>query len=121
MVKRAIMIILISSVACSVLFAATNPESVSSAAFIGVFILLYGLAYGVLLLIGTGLHSFGVISWPRKRLHRTVLVVAVYPVFLVVLQSIGQLTVRDMVLVTGFFVLAYLYAGRVFFAPKQNG
>lgn len=120
MVKRAITLIALALTGCLLLFATTNPESVASAAFIGVFMLLYMLVYGVLLLVGVGLRSFEVITWSKKRLHRTVLALSGYPVFLVVLQSIGQLTIRDVVLVTGFFVLAYLYAGRIFFVPKQN-
>lgn len=120
MVKRAIILILTAIVGCSVLFAATNPEDVPSALFIGVFILVYGFVYGVLLLIGVGLRSFGALTWTEKRLQRTVLALSCYPVFLLILQSIGQLTARDVVLATGFFVLAYLYAGRVFLDPIKK-
>lgn len=120
MVKRAIVLILTAIIGCSVLFAATNPESVPSTLFIGVFILVYGFVYGILLLIGVGLRSFGVITWTEKRLQRTVMALACYPVFLLILQSIGQLTARDVVLATGFFALAYLYAGRVFFDSAKS-
>lgn len=120
MVKRATFFILSAIIGCSLLFVATNPESVPSALFIGVFVLVYGFVYGVMLLIGAGLRTFGVITWTEKRLHRTVLALACYPVFLLILQSIGQLTVRDVILATGFFVLAYLYAGRVFLEAAKK-
>jgi len=92
----------------------TNPEHLSPAIFIGFFMLLYGLCYSSLALAGIVFNKLGVIQWSIKRISRTALAVACLPVFLLVLQSIGQLTLKDVLLTSGLFVLLYLYFGRVF-------
>jgi hypothetical protein len=111
---RSAIIIIGFTVACStILFTATNPERVPSAVFIILFLLLYGFCYGALVLIGGVLRKFDVIAWSSRRIKRTALAVSCFPIFLIVLQSIGQLTVRDVLLASGFFVLLYGYFNRV--------
>lgn len=118
--KRLITFIMLALTGCLLLFSTTSPDNVPSAAFIGVFIMIYGILYSLFTLVGLMLRHFGVIEWSSNRVRQTALAVAGYPVFLVVLQSIGQLTVRDVILVTGFSILAYLYVSRVFLVPKHN-
>ncbi len=99
---------------------ATSPERVPAVIFIIIFMLLYGFSYGILGLLGGILKKFEVISWSSKRIHRTALAVACFPVFLITLQSIGQLTVRDVLLASGFFGLLYVYFNRVLTASHTK-
>lgn len=119
--RHLIAYIILAICGCLILFSATNPDSIPSAVFIAVFIILYGIIYSGAALVGLAMRRFGVLEWDRTRVHKTAFAVASYPVFLIILQSIGQLTVRDVILVTGFFVLGYLYVGRAFLAPNHTG
>jgi hypothetical protein len=102
------------------LFASTNPERLPAAVFIGFFVLLYGICYSLLALLGMLLRRLDIVSWSLRRVMRTALAVACLPVFLLVLQSIGQLTFKDVLLVLGLFVLLYLYFGRVLVQESKN-
>lgn len=91
----------------------TNPEHVPAAVFIAMFILLYGFCYSLLALTGVALRKIDVITWSRRRISRTAIAAACLPIFLLILQSIGQLTVKDVLLTLGLFILLYLYFGRL--------
>lgn len=108
-----------AAIAIALLFVSTNPEKLPAAVFIGLFALVYGFFYGLFALVGIGLRKIGVLAWSDVRVVRTSLAVACLPVFLLVLQSIGQLTVRDILLSSGLFILLYLYFGRVLTQKKQ--
>lgn len=114
MVRNLFSLALITFTGVAVLFATTNPEKLPAAVFIGLFALLYGFCYTILGLAGALLNRIDVISWGTTRIKRTAIAIACLPTFLLVLQSIGQLTVRDILLTVGLFVLLYLYFGRVF-------
>lgn len=94
------------------LFVTTNPEHLPAAVFIGFFILFYVLCYSLLSLAGMLLCRLEILRWDKKRVNRTAYAVACLPVFLLVLQSIGQLTLKDILLSIGLFALLYLYFGR---------
>ena len=113
MVRKLLTLFAAATAATIALFAATNPERLPVAVFIGFFILFYGICYSLFALLGILLKKLDIIAWTPRRIVRTALAVACLPVFLVVLQSIGQLTVKDVLLVLGLFVLLYLYFGRV--------
>ena len=100
-------------VALAVLFTATNPEQLPAAVFMGVFVALYVVCFLLLSVFGFLLRNAGLMSWKRARIQRLAALVAVLPVFLLGLQSIGQLTFRDLLLAVGFFVLLYLYFSRL--------
>lgn len=94
------------------LFGVTNPENLPVAIFILVFLVLYGLSYSLIALLGLGAHNVGLIRWEHKKIERTAAFAAVLPVFLLVLQSIGQLTARDVLLAVGLFGLLFMYISR---------
>lgn len=110
---------LVAAAAVALLFVSTNPEKLPAAVFIGLFALVYGFFYGLFALVGVGLRKIGVLAWSDARIVRTCLAIACLPVFLLILQSIGQLTVRDVLLSSGLFVLLYLYFGRVLAQKNQ--
>ncbi len=114
MVYRLLMIGFIATVGIGVLFVATNPENVPAVVFIVLFLLLYALFYAALGLVILVLRRLDIISWTTRRIRRTALAVACVPVFLLILQSIGQLAIKDVVLTVGLFVLLYLYFNRTF-------
>jgi hypothetical protein len=102
-----IRVILILLVADSVLFSLTNPDNVPSLMLAGGFLLLtatlYCLALGLMAIAGWyGLST----SRHRRRFARiTTGVVA----SLIALQSIGELSMRDVLVLLPLAVLAYLY------------
>lgn len=119
MVRKTSILGFVTIIGLGVLLLATNPEHLPPAIFIGFFILLYGFCYSFLALIGMAFNKLGVIQWSTKRISRTAFAVASLPVFLLVLQSIGQLTLKDVLLTSGLFILLYLYFGRVFAQPTN--
>jgi hypothetical protein len=96
------------------LFVLTNPERLPSAVFIVLFVLLYVLFYSSIALVGLLMRRGGLVEWSVRHIRQTALTLACLPVFLLLLQSIGQLTVRDVLLACGLFALLYLYFGRLF-------
>ncbi len=113
MIRFPIAVIVFTIVCGGLLLIGTNPEQVPAVVFILLFLLLYGFCYGVLGLLGSVLSRFEVITWSNTRVQRTALAVASFPVFLIILQSIGQLTIRDVLLASVFFGLLYVYFNRV--------
>ncbi|HEX8226246.1 MAG TPA: hypothetical protein VF572_00065 [Candidatus Saccharimonadales bacterium] len=92
-------------------FSLTTPRSVQSVLLIVGFILLGLTLYGILTIIltVTGLH--GRLS---VRNRRSILITGtVFPVLLLMLQSIGQLTVRDILTLSGVFLIGIFYTGRM--------
>lgn len=90
-------------------FTMVNPRSASAVWLIGGFVLLgmtlfsvAGLFATVLRTYGDGVHRFG------RRILRYGAAVCV---ILVGLQSIGQLTLKDVLTLLPFAVIAYLYFG----------
>ncbi len=101
----------ISSVCLGVLFIYTNPERLPAVVFIILFAALYGFVFSIVTLLGQMLRNVDVISWEVPRIRRTAAIVTCFPIFLLVLQSIGQLTVRDVLITSSLFVLLYAYFG----------
>lgn len=92
-------------------FSFTNPRTVPSIVLIGGFLLLFTVIYMTarLMLKIIGLH--GRLTIPQYRV--LTLGAAALPTFLLALQSIGQLTVRDVTTIALFFVIAVFYIMRV--------
>lgn len=114
MIRRHILLLAFAGLGIVLLLVSTSPEKLPAAVFIGLFMLLYGFCYAVLALCGLILHKASIITWSVRRVYRTALAVACLPIFLLILQSIGQLTVKDILLTSGLSVLLYLYFGRLF-------
>lgn len=83
----------------------TNPETVPPVLLIVPFVLLFiSIAGFVPLLLG---------RLAGRRVTKVGAVVAAVPVVLLVLQSLGQLTVRDMLAVVVLVSVAYFYISRL--------
>jgi hypothetical protein len=115
--KNALTIVFLS-VVTGILFLTTNPDTMPSAMFVAVFCLLYALVTSLVLEVLLALRHAGFVEWRARRMLRVAAMLAAFPVFLVVLKSIGQLTVRDIILALALFILAYLYFNRVSTSPS---
>ncbi|HLZ14513.1 MAG TPA: hypothetical protein VKQ34_00810 [Candidatus Saccharimonadales bacterium] len=106
--KKATQGIILSIALLAVLLVATQPTKLPSF----MLIVPFGLMF-VILTLGTAL----LFAWRSSRLTarhvRNGAFVAAMPMILVVLQSIGQLTLRDLLIIVVFFVLSYFYVGRL--------
>ena len=94
----------------------TNPKSIASILLIVPFIFFFFAIFFAVLLLFEGLNSDdGKKNILRKRVTRPRLVavlVAGFPILLLVLQSIGQLTLRDTITACVIFLLAYFYIAK---------
>lgn len=90
-----------------ILLVTTQPSRLPSLMLVVPFVLLFTAIW---------YFSFSVFqgnNMTRLRSARLSLVLAGLPVSLLLLQSIGQLTVRDIVTIFAFFALAYFYISRL--------
>ena len=94
-------------VAFTVLLLSTNPTQLSSFLLIAPFIMLFSILWATSFLI---LRRMEV---SRSRSIRLSMIIAGLPVGLLLLQSIGQLTVRDVITILAFFGVAYFYIVRL--------
>jgi len=78
-----------------------------------VFTVLYALVFTVMMTIGVALGRLKVLRWSHSRIRRVIAGAALLPVFLLVLQSIGQLTVRDVLLAGSLALILYFYFARM--------
>jgi hypothetical protein len=97
----------ISSIILLLFLLVTNPQSLPSISLVIPFVLLFiAIVCGLSYLLGLiGLSS-------RSRLRFGLLGGSV-PVVLLVLQSLGQLTLRDVLVILALFVTAYFYVSRL--------
>lgn len=95
------------------ILATTHPSSVHLAVLMLVFGLLYVFMWQSLVVVGLSLKRLGIASQKRVHIGRIAAGAAALPVFLLILQSIGQLTIRDVALASGLFLLLYLYFSRM--------
>jgi L-asparagine transporter-like permease len=97
-----------------------RPQNMPVVGLIVPFVLLFAAFYSLWSLFGTARAAYFLKDqdWqPHKRLGVTLSITAV---LLLVLQSLGQLTMRDIFTVAGILVLGYLYIGRSrFVLPKH--
>jgi hypothetical protein len=107
-------------ISLSVVFWLVDPESLSSTMLFGVFALLYVCIALCLVTILLIIKGFLAIKWTTGTIRRVGFSLALLPTFLLLLQSVGQLTLRDTLLATGLTILLYLYSHRMFDAP-HNG
>jgi hypothetical protein len=105
--KQKTFIIASASILLLILCMTTDPKNAPSVVLIIPFILLLIiLTVGIQLLLRYK-------KWPRSKIWRVSFGAACVPLALLILQSIGQLTLRDALTLIAFFFLAYFYAGRM--------
>jgi len=118
MLKRYFLTFVIVSGLLVGIFSLTRPDQLPSAILVVVFALLYVQLAVLLLLAVLVVNKLGRFAWAPSTLRRLAGSAAVLPVFLLLLQSIGQLTWRDFLLSVAFAVLGYFYFVR--FVAKKN-
>lgn len=98
----------------------TNPEQAPPYVAIAIFIALYGVIAILCYACLTLMRFLGGFHWTDRRLYRGACLGAILPVALLLLQSIGQLTLRDVALLLIFSGLVVLYAHRNRQARKRS-
>jgi hypothetical protein len=106
-VKRYIYLALASVVTLIILLFGTNPRNISSAALITPFILIF------LTLFFVSSYFLRLRGLTRRADWAIAVFITVPPTLLLVLQSIGQLTLRDVATIVALFAIAYFYATRI--------
>lgn len=91
-------------------FAMTNPRNVPSIVLVAGFGLLFAVFY-VALRLGTGLISRNRLL-TRQRRQLLIWLGAALPTLLLLLQSIGQLTLKDILTLLILFAVGYFYVAR---------
>lgn len=90
-----------------VLFISTDPAKVPSFVLVFPFLLLFTLLLNLAFIL---LRMRGVTV---SRSMKTGALCAAVPILLLILQSIGQLTVRDVIALAILFTLSYFYMSRL--------
>jgi hypothetical protein len=99
-------------------FALTNPKNLPPAVLIFGFVILLGIMYSLASLIA---RAAGLKERVSKGQYNGILTGAtVLPVALLALQSLGQLTIRDIVTLGVLSVAAYLYISRMWNADPDR-
>lgn len=97
-----------------------NPTSLPSSALFAVFALIYvSIALSIICLLMIVRKIFER-KWVTGIIRRVGFSTALLPTFLLLLQSVGQLTVRDAVLACILTSLAYMYSHRMFTQPHGS-
>jgi hypothetical protein len=108
--KKKLVVALVSMLVLVTVFTTTSPASAPAFLLIVPFAAIFSLlSVGVLYVCQRR-------GWSRARSFRGALVGAGVPVVILVLQSIGQLTPRDMVTIGAIFLVLYFYLSRLSFA-----
>lgn len=104
--KRSTWLTVISSTILLLFLLNTDPKSLPSIALVVPFVLLFGI-------LSIGIYkTFTLYGLFAGRRFKAVLVGAAIPVVLLVLQSLGQLTIRDVMAIAAFFIVVYFYMSR---------
>ncbi len=91
----------------AIFFMSVNPEKLSLIFILVPFLIIFGLSYTTINLV---LGTFFNISQSQKRVVS--LVLSIMPVLLLVIQSITQLTVRDVLLCVAITVILIWYSAK---------
>lgn len=113
--KRTGKIISIAGFLLAALLATTDPARLPSVVLIVPFVLMFAiLALTISLLV----------AWRQDGMNfkavRTGCIAALLPVVLLVLRSVGQLTLRDGLTLAALFAIAYFYMSRVNAVVRQH-
>ena len=107
-------ILLAASIAALVLYInMVDPRTIPPVATFAVFGLLYVVFSQLLIVALAGLRFLLLTKWQTSTIRRVAYSLALLPTFLLLLQSVGQLTVRDALLASALTVLLYAYTYRM--------
>ncbi|HEX8763008.1 MAG TPA: hypothetical protein VF733_04610 [Candidatus Saccharimonadales bacterium] len=104
--KKPLIISGIGLIALVLLFFVVDPARVPAFVLVVPFLLLFASLFSVMLFL------FDKKGMERRRGVRLAGLCAALPILLLVLQSIGQLTLRDVLTVTVLFGLSFFYIAR---------
>ena len=108
--KTTIRITGVSSIILLLFLLSTDPQELPSVflilPFIFIFVIILTLVTGVLSIFGQGQAS------THKAKFKAGMICASAPVLLLVLQSLGQLTIHDLLAVSVLFGVSYFYLSR---------
>ena len=93
-------------------FSLTNPKTMPSFILLVSFVILAGFFY-ILGLWGLDMSRLGIKLSPSYR-RSVILTLTILPTLLLILQSIGQLTARDIITMGGLCIVGVFYIGRMF-------
>lgn len=117
---RRTVILIIGFILALMLFTLTNPQSAPAAILIVPFILLYILfLYLFNVTLKRNVKALTSSANRRKRLSIAGILAAL-PVMLLALQSIGQLTVRDVITLVILISILGFYVTRISFTKNQS-
>ena len=106
--KRVVKIVGIAGVSLATIVTTTQPARLPSVVLIVPFILMFAIL---------GLTIALVIAWQKDRMTfkaiRSGCMAALLPVLLLILQSVGQLTLRDGLTLIALFAITYFYMAKV--------
>jgi len=97
-----------------------QPDKLPVVGLIVPFVLLFAALYGSWLLIGMIRSRYFAKEHERRPHKQLGMAVSASAVLLLVLQSLGQLTARDVVTVIATVVLGYLYLARSRFTVSKH-
>jgi hypothetical protein len=120
MVRKYILVFAAGAMLLAVLFTLTRPEKLPSIMLVVVFFVLYIVIISLLMALALAIRSAGGFNWNYKKLKKAVFGIGLVPIFLLVLQSIGQLTWRDVLLSLVFTAIGYFYYSRFFVTDNEN-
>lgn len=110
--KKPLIIACLGMIVLSILFFAINPAGVPAFILVLPFILLF------IILMSLFLYIFELKKGiETKKSIKLAALCASLPILLLVLQSIGQLTIRDTTTVSILFLLSYFYIARSTTSP----
>lgn len=107
-------IALASSIILLLIFLTTSPEGLPPVLLTAPFLLLFvALLFGALDVLG---------RWTvlRRSRNRIAVLIATAPVTLLVLQSLGQLTIKDVLVISVLFIVGYFYVSRFVAQPVNR-
>lgn len=120
MIHKNIALLCILLALLGAILTSTNPEDVSAGLFMVVYGIMFASVSAFLVLLMQVIRKSSVIKWNLRKMIRVSMLVALFPVFLLLLHSIGQLTFRDIALALSLSLLLYAYFNRFSFKPHKQ-
>jgi len=104
--KQKLALLGLSGVTLVLLLTVTDPSKVPSFVLIIPFVLLFVVLFLFMLVLSTKK------DWSRAKTIRRSVVLAGLPTTFLIMQSVGQLTIRDVISILAIFIIAYFYVSR---------
>lgn len=96
-----------------------NPQELPSFALFGVFVLIYMMIAQLCILLLLFVRGLLGLAWRTSTIRRVGYSIGLLPTFLLLLQSVGQLTTRDVVIAVVLTLLLYVYFHRMLGGPSK--